>query len=399
MEWKQRMKQYTPQAIQFRRALHEHPELSGNEYQTTQQIRRELNRCEIPILDEFKLDTGLVAEIHGCAPGVEKTVAIRADIDALPIREETGLPFASQISGISHACGHDLHTAALLLCARVLQEEKKHFSGTVRLLFQPSEENGNGARTMIQAGVMRRPTPVDLVLGLHTWPDTPAGMIGVRYGASHASSDTIVIRVKGVGGHGAHPYRCVDPIVASAYLLTQLQSVVSRELPMVESGVLTFGMINGGTAPNVIPDEVILKGTLRTLDPKWRENMIHSIHRISASCCEAMRATAEVTVEEGMPVLMNTNSVIDGLRSSAGTALGAENVQLLSSASPGSDDFSCYLAHAPGALFRIGTGNEDSNTHIGLHNGRNCFDERAIPTGAAVLVQYVLDVLGGNISR
>ena len=127
--------------------------------------------------------------------------------------------------------------------------------------------------------------------------------------------------------------------------------------------------------------------------------MIHSIHRISASCCEAMRATAEVTVEEGMPVLMNTNSVIDGLRSSAGTALGAENVQLLSSASPGSDDFSCYLAHAPGALFRIGTGNEDSNTHIGLHNGRNCFDERAIPTGAAVLVQYVLDVLGGNISR
>ena len=145
-----------------------------------------------------------------------------------------------------------------------------------------------------------------------------------------------------MGGHGAHPYRCVDPIVASAYLLTQLQSVVSRELPMVESGVLTFGMINGGTAPNVIPDEVILKGTLRTLDPKWRENMLHSIRRISTSCCEAMRATAEVTVEEGMPVLMNTNSVIDGLRSSAGTALGAENVQLLSSASPGSDDFSCY---------------------------------------------------------
>ncbi len=392
MNVKEHVARYSDHAIALRRVIHENPELSGKEYETTALIRRELESFGAEILSA-PLETGLIAEVHGKKPGAGKTIAVRADIDALPVQENTGLPFSSKKEKVSHSCGHDLHTVTALLAARVLAERVEEFSGTVRLLFQPAEETGAGAGMMLAAGAMEAPTKADEIIGLHTWPDTPAGKIGVRRGASHASSDNITIRVKGVGGHGAHPYRCVDPIMVSAYLLTQLQSIVSRELPMVESGVLTFGMIQGGTAANVIPDEVVLKGTLRTLDPDWRKKMIDSIRRISENCCTAMRATAEVIVEESMPVLVNTLDVIDRISASAEKALGEGSVEQLATASPGSDDFSCYLPKAPGALFRIGTGNEDPATHIGLHNGRQCFDERAIPTGAAVLVQYMLDTL------
>lgn len=391
MDLRERIALYTDHAVALRRRLHENPELGLHETQTTVLIRRELEDYGIPILDAG-LETGLIAELRGTRPGPGRTAAVRADIDALPIQEETGEKFSSRVPGVSHACGHDLHTAALLLAARALKDAEGEFSGTVRLLFQPAEETGQGARMMLAHGAMENPRP-DVVLGIHTWPDTPAGMIGVRPGPSHASSDAIVIKVKGKGGHGAHPYRCVDPIIVSAYLLTQLQTIVSRELPMVEGGVLTFGMIRGGTAPNVIPGEVELQGTLRTLSAQWREHIIRSIRRISRSCCEAMGAEAEVSVSEGMPVLFNTPEIIDGIRASAQKILGPDCVQELPTASPGSDDFSCYLALAPGALFRMGTGNEDPATHVGLHNAGNRFDERGISAGAAVIAQYLLDFL------
>lgn len=391
MDLKEYIHLYANHAVTLRRQLHQNPELSLKEFETTALIRRELESYGIPILDSG-LETGLIAEIRGNKPGQGKTAAVRADIDALPVQEKTGETFSSQNQGVSHACGHDLHTAALLLAARSLNEMKDEFSGTVRLLFQPAEETGHGARMMLAHGAMENPCP-DVILGVHTWPDTPAGMVGVRPGPSHASSDNITIKVKGKGGHGAHPYRCVDPIMVSAYLLTQLQTIISRELPMVESGVLTFGMIRGGTAPNVIPGEVELQGTLRTLNADWREKIIQSIHRISRSCCEAMKAEAEVTVTEAMPVLFNTPEVIDGIRTSARKILGEDCVCELPTASPGSDDFSCYLSYAPGALFRMGTGNEDPATHVGLHNGGNRFDERGIVAGASVIAQYLLDFL------
>ena len=391
MEVKKWIDQYADHAIELRRTLHRNPELSGQEWETTALIRRELESYGIRILDSG-LTTGLIAEIRGTAEGSGKTAAVRADIDALPVQEKTGEEFTSEISGSSHACGHDLHTAALLLAARVLKQMEHSFSGIVRLMFQPSEEKGTGARTMIGHGAMENPKP-DVVLGVHTWPDTPAGMIGVKPGASHASSDNVVIKVRGKGGHGAHPYRCVDPVLASAFLLTQIQTIISRELPMVEAGVLSFGVIRGGTAANVIPDEVEIQGTLRTLNAEWREQIIKSIHRIAKSSCEAMRAEAEVTISEGMPVLYNTPEMIDGIRSSAAKVLGVDCVQELENASHGSDDFSCYLAYAPGALFRMGTGNEDPATHVGLHNGGNRFDERGIPAAAAVITQFLLDFL------
>lgn len=383
--------EYSEHALKLRRTLHQNPELAFHEVETTALIRRELESYGIQILDSG-LETGLIAEIHGAKPGLCKTVAVRADIDALPVREETGLEFSSKKDGISHACGHDLHTACLLLAARILKQMENEFSGTVRLLFQPAEETGKGAHLMLAHGAMENPRP-DAVLGIHTWPDTPAGMVGMRPGASHASSDTIAIKVKGKGGHGAHPYRCVDSVMVSAYLLTQLQTIISRELPMVESGVLTFGSIHGGTAHNVIPGEVEIRGTLRTLNAEWREKIIQSIRRIAKSCCEAMGAQAEVSIIEGMPVLFNTPEIIEGIHTSADKVLGEGHVHMLPNASPGSDDFSFYLNYAPGALFRMGTGNENPATHIGLHNSGNCFDERGIPTAAAVLTQYLLDFL------
>ncbi len=391
MEIMKAIERYTDYAIKLRREIHRSPELSGNEYNTTKLIRRELKQYGIQVR-ESGLETGVIADIRGKKPGNGRTIAVRADIDALPVQEKTGEEFASSVPGISHACGHDMHTAALLLAARVLKEMEDDFCGTVRLMFQPAEEKGDGARAMIAHGALENPKP-DAVLGIHTWPDTPAGMIGVKPGPSHASSDTITILVRGKGGHGAHPYRCVDPIMASAYLLTQLQTLISRELPMTESAVLTFGTIHGGTAANVIPDEVKLQGTFRCLNADWREKLLASVRRVSEECCLAMRAEAEVTVKEGMPPLVNDTEMIEKLAVSAEKILGPDHVKRLQTASPGSDDFAFYLEQVPGILFRMGTGNDDPTTHVGLHNGGNRFDERGIPTGAAVMVQYILDYL------
>ena len=390
MNVQETVNQYESYGIELRRQIHRHPELSNKEHNTTAFIRAELAKSGIEPVD-LGLETGLVADIHGKKPGAGRMVAIRADIDALPVKEATGEEFASENEGVSHACGHDLHTAALLVAARVLAEHTDEFSGTVRLMFQPAEESGDGARTLLAHHVLE-PKPV-FVLGFHTWPDTPAGMVGVRFGASHASSDTIKIKVKGKGGHGAHPYRCIDPVVAACYMVTQMQTIISRELSISGGGVLTFGRIQGGTAANVIPNEVELEGTLRALNPAKRQQMKDSIVRVAKGSCEAMRAEAEVTIEEGMPPLVNDLTVIGKVRDAAVKALGAQRVEELKQASPGSDDFACYLEQVPGALFRMGTGNEDLSTHIGLHNGKNRFDERGIATAATVLVQFVCDEL------
>ena len=384
--WFEKEEQY---GIALRRELHANPELSGKETETSALIRRELGKMGITEAD-LGLPTGVVADIAGGKEGEGKVIAIRADIDALPVKEQTGLPFASRNDGASHACGHDLHTAALLLAAKYLSENRDAFSGRVRLMFQPAEEIGNGAKLLISRGVLEPHT--DYVLGVHTWPDTPAGKVGVRFGTSHASSDTVRIVVRGKGGHGAHPYRCVDPVVTAGYLLTQLQSIVSRELSINEGGVLTFGLIRGGTAPNVIPDSVELEGTLRTLTAAQRKHMQESIRRVAESCCQAMRAEAEVTISEGMPPLENVTEVIGAVRDAAAKVLGADNVVELKAASPGSDDFAFYLEKVPGALFRMGTGNDDPSTHIGLHNAKNTFDERGIAVAARVIAQTVLDL-------
>ena len=390
MDIKTSIDNYVEHAIALRREIHRHPELAHQEFATTELIRKELADYGVEIVD-CGLKTGVLAEIKGKKAGAGKILAIRADIDALPMEERTGLAFASEAEGACHSCGHDMHAAALLLAARVLKDAEEEFSGTVRLMFQPAEEGGGGAREMIAHGAME--LKPDCVIAIHTWPDVDGGKIGVRAGASHASAEGVTIKVRGKGGHGAHPYRCIDPITAAAYMITQLQTILSRELPMWEGAVLTFGAIHAGTAGNVIPDEVVLQGTLRTLSPEWHEKIVASIHRIAKFSCEAMRAEAEVTIRGGGMPVMNTPWVIDGIRAAAQKVLGPDSVEELPVPSPGSDDFCEYQAFAPSALFRMGTGNEDPNSHIGLHNAKNIFDERGIAAGGAVIAQFAVDFL------
>lgn len=385
----ERAKKYEAEAIEFRRDLHRHPELSNQENRTTEKIKQKLSEYGIRILDTG-LKTGAAGEIAGGHPG--KTIVLREDIDALPIVEKTGLSFASENNGVCHACGHDIHTAVLVLCGRLLAERKDELHGTVKLLFQPAEEKGTGAKEMIRLGLMADPKP-DMVLGCHVSPEIPAGKIGFRRGPANASSDSIYIRVSGKGGHGAHPDNCVDPILTSAYLLTQLQTIVSRENPPVYPAVLTFGSIHAGTAPNVIPEYAELQGSLRSLNEESRRSMQKSIERIANCCCEAMRARAEITWDMGMPPLVNTIDTMNRLDEAVRKTLGESGIHEIANPSTGSDDFSYLLEIAPGAQFRLGTGNGTPESNLGLHNGGNIFDEKAIITGASVMAQFVLDYL------
>lgn len=383
-------KQYEPHAVEVRRTLHSHPELGFEEEKTTELIRKELLSYGIEVQELPGLKTGITAVIRGGKPG--KTLAIREDIDALPMTEQSGLEFAS-CNGLTHACGHDIHCSSLLLTARILQDMREELSGNVRLIFQPAEERVTGAETIIAAGVMELEPKCDCVIGFHCSPEIDAGTVGLIKGPANASTDTVYITVEGKGGHGAHPYRCVDPIITSAYMLTQLQTIISRENPAVQPAVLTFGTIQGGTAINVIPTEVKLGGTLRAFNEEGRRKIWDAIRRVAEYSCQAMRANAKVEIEPGVPSLINDEEVINRLRSAAEKTLGTEHIYSIPAPSPGSDDFSRFLELVPGAQFRVGTGTDDPQTRIGLHNPQNIFSEKAIVTGAVVMAQYALDYL------
>ena len=334
-----------------------------------------------------------IGSIHGGkAPNVIPDFV--EDIDALPMSEKTGLPYASSVDGVCHSCGHDIHTTVLLFCARVLSELRDQLSGNVLFLFQPAEERGTGARQLLDCKFYE-PVKPDVLVGLHVSPEYPAGSIGLKEGPANASCDTFYIKVSGKGGHGAHPENCIDPIAISGYIMAQLQTVVSRENHPVYPAVMTIGSIHGGKAPNVIPDFVEMSGTLRSLNAESREKMQAAIDRICISCAEAMRGSAEIRWEKGMPPLVNDRNVIEGLRTAAEKTIGADHVITVQNPSLGSEDFSfLFPLLAPGAQFRLGSGNDvDPNTRHGLHNSKNIFDDSCIAAGTAVLVQYTKDFL------
>ena len=376
-----------------RHQLHRCPELGHREVETTRRIRTFLEGCGGVELLDYGFSTGLAARIRGGRPG--KLLALREDIDALPILENTGLPFASQVPGLCHACGHDVHTAALLGCAKLLAQRREALHGDVLLIFQRGEETFDGAASMLKDGLFRDGTPHGVV-GFHCAPDLPLGSIALRAGISNASCDSIRLEVTGQGGHGAHPELCVDPVVLSAGLLMELQTLVSRSNSPTDPVVLTFGEIHGGTAPNIIPHTVTLRGTLRTLDNRVRRRHLEAIRRLSAGFCQTFGGRCETTVEVEVPPLVNAPEVCRLLWASAEAVLGPGRVETGRPPSMGSDDFSCLLeaCGGQGAQFQLGTALEGlPQSALGLHVPENIFPDEALIPSMAVLTRFTLDYL------
>ena len=380
------------EVVALREQLHRQPELGHHEVCTTRLIEQTLRAYGIEVMD-FGLSTGVVGRLVGDAPG--KILALREDIDALPIQENTGLAFSSQTPGVSHACGHDIHTAALLGCAKLLIQRRHALHGTVLFLFQCAEETFDGAATMLGHNIFRHGMP-DAVVGFHCAPALPLGKIGLLSGVANASCDVITIRVFGKGGHGAHPEECVDPVVAAAGLLMQLQTIVSRRNRATDPLVLTFGEFHGGTAPNIIPDEVVLRGTMRAMDNVARLQRLEEIDNLCHQFCSAVSARCEVTVEKSMPPLVNAADICQQLAASAQKVLGAKCVVDKLQPSMGSDDFSCFLEACGnhGAQYLLGTYlPEVPNSGLGLHTAQGVFPSQALKPGVETLTQFAMDYL------
>jgi amidohydrolase len=331
--------------IAFRHELHTYPELSFQEFETTERIRKWLGEAGITILD-YPIETGLIAEIKGELPG--PTIALRADIDALPIQEVTGLPFASERDGVMHACGHDFHTTSMIGAAVLLQERKKEIKGTVRLIFQPAEEVAQGAVYLDQAGVLNG---VSAIFGMHNKPDLPVGTIGIREGSLMASVDRFEIEVTGVGGHAGIPNNSIDPIMISGQILTALQSIVSRNISSFHNAVISVTQIHGGNTWNVIPDKVTMEGTVRTFQNEARENIQALMDRTVTGIAESMGAKPEFRWFSYMPVVDNHPSLKEVAEQTA-KELGFSVVE--AEQSPAGEDFAFYQTKIPGFFVWMG---------------------------------------------
>lgn len=370
--------------VALRRHLHMHPELSQQEAQTMAFVSDYLTGLNIPHQTNVG-GYGIVATIGD--PKASFAVAIRADMDALPVLEQTGLPYASQNPGVMHACGHDMHTAILMGTAKILKGMESELPGAVKLFFQPAEEKGGGAKPMIEAGCLQDP-PVKRVMGLHVDPDTPVGKVTFFNGPRSASSTTLYITINGRSCHGAQPQTGADAVLAGAHVVTALQQVVSRSVAPTCPVVLTIGQFNGGTRHNIVAGKVEMSGTLRTLDLEVRDLVKERIRRVAQDTATMYGATAEVEIHDGYLPIINDLSSTQRMMEVAREALGAENVILAKGPVMTSEDFSFFLNEVPGTFFDLGTTAPDCAYPQTLHNDHFAPDERCIKTG------ILLEVLG-----
>ncbi|MFN7517818.1 MAG: M20 family metallopeptidase [Dolichospermum sp.] len=366
--------------VEIRRHIHAHPELSGEEYQTAAFIAGVLSANGLHV-EEGIGRTGVIGELKG-TKYTDSVLAIRTDMDALPIQERTSLEYASRIPGVMHACGHDIHTTVGLGTAMVLSQIASELGGKVRFIFQPAEEIAQGANWMVKDGVMNN---VAAILGLHVFPSIPAGSIGIRYGALTAAADDLEIIIIGESGHGARPHEAIDAIWIASQVITSLQQAISRTQNPLRPVVLSIGKISGGRAPNVIADRVQLLGTVRSLHPETRNNLPDWIEKIVANVCNSYNAKYQVNYRQGVPSVQNDNTLTQLLQSAAEEAWTNERVQILPEPSLGAEDFSVYLEHAPGAMFRLGVGYEERIINHPLHHPQFEVDESAIMTGVVTL--------------
>lgn len=384
-------KKYKQQLIKIRRELHQHPELSFKEYETSKRIIRILKANKIPHKSGYA-KTGIVATIKGKNP-TKKTIALRADIDALPITETNKVKYKSKNKGVMHACGHDVHTTSLLGCIMILNQMKDQFSGTVKCIFQPGEELlPGGASLLIKEGVLKNPKPQTIV-GQHVHPPLKVGKVGFRPGMYMASADEIYVTVTGKGGHAALPENTVDPVLIAANLIVSLQQIVSRKAPPSIPTVLSFGKINStGGATNIIPDEVKLEGTFRTFDEKWRKKAHKLMKKLAEQMAKSMGATCNFEIRNGYPHLFNNPKLTTDLKAAAQQYLGKNNVVDLP-ARMTSEDFAFYSHMIPASFYRLGTGNPDKGITSPVHTSTFNIDEDALEIGAGLMAWLAISQL------
>ncbi|MCS7018255.1 MAG: M20 family metallopeptidase [Cytophagales bacterium] len=377
------------QVVAHRRHLHTYPELSFWEFQTAAYIAQELTH--MGLAPQKMATTGVVALIEGRHPE-KKTVALRADIDALPIKEMNEVPYKSVHEGVMHACGHDAHTASLLGTAYILQQLRHEFEGTVKLIFQPGEEKiPGGASLMIQEGVLQNPAPSHII-GQHVMPQLPVGKIGFREGMYMASTDELYIRIVGKGGHAAMPDRLIDPVYIAAHLVVSLQQVVSRMAPPRIPSVLSVGRFIAEGITNVIPNEVFLQGTFRTMDEEWREEAHRRIGKLATELVSSMGGICEIEIRKGYPYLINNPALTARMRHAAQAYVGKDNVVALDLWMAG-EDFAFYTQHIPGCFYRLGTGNEARGIVSGVHTPTFDIDESALILGCGLMSWLAIEEL------
>ncbi len=379
-----------PGVIADRRHLHQHPELGFQEVETARFVEERLRAIGIQEVQTGIATTGLTGLIRG-GKGPGKVVLLRADMDALPIHEQNDVEYKSLHDGVMHACGHDAHTAMLMGIARVLHDRRDEFAGTVKVLFQPAEEGGGGARVMIEEGVLDAPN-VDAVFGMHMAQETPVGKVAVRPGPAMAAADRFTIVIKGKGGHGAAPHLTVDPIAIGAQIVVALQTIVAREIDPIQPAVVTVGAFLAGEAANVIPDTAELRGTVRSFDPDVRTQLQERITALVQGIATAMRAEAEVRYNPGYPPTVNEPEMTALVREVAIGVVGEENV-IEEPVKMGAEDFSYFLEARPGSFFFVGTRNPDKGFVWGHHHPRFDIDEEGMGYGMETMIQTVLRYL------
>ncbi|NTS43536.1 amidohydrolase [Flavisolibacter sp. BT320] len=377
-------KAYAPQFIDVRRHLHAHPELSYQEFETAKYVQQKLAEYNIPF--ETKATTGVIGIIEGRNPSA-KTIALRADMDALPIIEENDVPYKSQNPGVMHACGHDVHTTCLLGAAKILSETRDEWDGTVKLIFQPGEErNPGGASLLIKEGVLENPAP-EAIFGLHVNPQLEVGKVSFRSGKVMASADELYITIRSKGGHAAAPHLTADTILIASNLIVSLQQVISRNCNPLSPSVLSICSFRGGFTTNVIPSEVKLMGTFRAMDETWRERAHEIIRKHTTELVTAMGAEADVHIDVGYPTVYNHEGLHEVARQLAQTYMGQEKVEE-TEVRMGAEDFGFYSQKIPGCFYRLGTANKEKGITAGVHTPTFNIDEAAIETGIGLMALF-----------
>lgn len=375
-----------------RRYIHKNPELSFEEFETSKYIKQRLDEMSVEYISGL-IGTDVVAIINGKLKSeASKTLLIRADIDALPITEAKTGEYASSNSGIMHACGHDAHTAILLNVCNVLNSIKEHFSGTVKLVFQPGEETSGGAKPLIDAGILSSPD-VDACIALHMDPEIKSGKVRIKSGSLFASPDDFHIRITGKGGHGAEPEKCIDPIAVASKIVEALLAFPSREINPFEPAVVSVGMLSAGNASNIIPETATIEGTARSLTDKTRSFLEKRIGEISKGICDAYNAKCEYEFIKLFPPLINNDALTESFCKTAKNTIGEENCIIGGLPTMTGEDFSYFAEKCPSVMFKLGCRNDEKNITYPLHSPMFDIDERALEIGVKLFSNFAVDFL------